>query len=201
MITCQPCNCKMLNIRLYNKHQRLNAVLPNLRIPCQCRKCNKMFTEHTNFTRHAYLQHSHENKVLFKCSFANCNLTANNRIHFNKNMKLHLSSSAHIIIYPFSKCKHNSIVFENANTYSVHVCRIHPTDEGIVSRQNKESEILNSWNAVMDVSVEPENEFQLLSNFSSNSEEVSVMMQVHVSDTPHATKTFAELCLNLTTHH
>ena len=64
MIMCQSCNCKLLNIHLYNKHQRLHEHLPNLRIPCEYRKCNKMFTEHNNFARHVYLQHSHENKEL-----------------------------------------------------------------------------------------------------------------------------------------
>ena len=59
-------------------------------------------------------------------------------------MRFHLSSPTDTIICPFSKCQHNSIVFDNAYTYSVHVCRIHSTDKGTVSKQNKESKIVNS---------------------------------------------------------
>ena len=64
---------------------------------------------------------------------------------------------------------------------------------------------MNSEYAVMDVDVEHENEFQgiqldnkfqLLSDVSSNSEEVSVIMQAHASKFPEA-----EMCLNLSTHH
>ena len=132
------------------------------------------------------------------------------RIHFNKHIVFHFNSSTDTITYPFSNCKHNNIIFNNANTYSVYMCRIHSTDEGTGSKQNKGSEIMNSENPLMNVDVEHENEFQgtqldkkfqLLSDVSSDTEEVPVIMQVHGSKLPEVTKTLAELCLNLTTHH
>ena len=197
-------DCKLLNIRLYNKHQRLHEHLPNLRIPCQYRKCNNIFTEYKNFARHIYLQHCHENKGLFKCNVANCNFKTNNRIHFNKHMRFHLSSPTDTIICPFSKCQHKCIVFHNANTYSVHVFRIHSTDESTVSKQNKESEIVNSEYAVMDVEVEHENEFQSFSCYQLfhqiQRKFLSSCKLMHLSF-PKTTKTLAEMCLNLSTHH